>query len=144
VDHAAPTIVETRAAVAAPVVMSADHAALSLEMDGDDDVALLMASKRRSRRLAWLVCSAFPAVIGLALVTVSGEGYIDEPLIAVLAPATHAGETLHIKLERDRIELLAIKAELAAAEAAPPKPPERASKRDARAPNGKRRALPGR
>lgn len=116
-------------------VMNEAYASLSLEAEGDAEVMRLMSSKQRSRRTAWLVCLAFPAIIALALFSISGDGMVKEPLSAILATATDSASSIHHKIENERKELEAIKAELAKAEQAPAEPPKD---------KGRHKGLPGR
>ena len=97
-------------------IPDAEYAALSLESEGDDEIAQLMAQQKRGRLKGLAVCLAFPAVIGLVLFTISGEGHAKEDANPMLISPIAQGESIVTKVERDARELAAIRAELAAAD----------------------------
>lgn len=98
-------------------VPAPDYAALSLEATGDDELLALLAQKRRTKRKAVGVCLAFPTVIALVLFALgSGEGRPKDAAMTVMSGASSRGDTVATNIERDRLELEAIRAELALAE----------------------------
>jgi hypothetical protein len=93
------------------------------ELEADDDALALMAQRRMLKRRAWLVCLAFPAMIGVVLYSVGGEGRAKEPVGRLLVSAINEGDNVQSNIKRDAAELAAAKAEIAAAEKAARQPP---------------------
>ncbi len=120
-------------------VPAAEYAALSLEATGDDELLALLDQKRRTKRKAVAACLAFPTVIALVLLALgSGEGRPKDAAMNVMSGASSRGDTVATNIERDRLELEAIRAELALAEKLAAQDADKA----AQAKGKKRRGLP--
>lgn len=120
-------------------IPDADYAALSLEASGDDELLALLEQKRRAKRKAVVACLAFPIVIALVLLALgSGEGRPKDAAMNVMSDASSRGDTVATNIERDRLELEAIRAELALAEKLAKQDAEKAAQTKGK----KRRGLP--